>query len=376
MGASSPASYASAAAVCWRAQCLQVVTVTPSRYNARMRSDSRLPSVSVAAALLAGGMLCSSACILDRAGLKPDPTSHAGGGGLVGAGGVGAGGSAGSTTTSTGTGGTGGAGPVEQNCLNGVDDDGDTLTDCDDPDCAAFSCVPSVATATAYVALLGRGELCDAPGVSETVKWCEGCSCNEYAGTCSFTAEVHNDPGCNSYITTENSPVCRDTQGVSRWIEATTNPNNDASCTPASAEVPATAASACSLAQAGRCSGGEACVPASLATSQQSCVLLPGRVECEAPYTERRIVYQGASDQCTCSCPAAALQGCAATSIVVSASTNDCGTQDNLVAMDGVCHATGPMESVRYPAVAGTISCGVVTQLSDSSPANTLCCVP
>lgn len=61
-------------------------------------------------------------------------------GGIMGAGG------------SMGTGGMGGSTPgVESNCLNGNDDDGDTLPDCADPDCNTVECVPSAPTGWTFV---------------------------------------------------------------------------------------------------------------------------------------------------------------------------------------------------------------------------------
>jgi hypothetical protein len=64
--------------------------------------------------------------------------------------------SASTTTTSTTTTGTGGMGPMED-CLNGVDDNGDGKVDCADPEClAGYECVDPVPTgwdAPGYVAL-------------------------------------------------------------------------------------------------------------------------------------------------------------------------------------------------------------------------------
>lgn len=48
-----------------------------------------------------------------------------------------------SSTTTSNSGGTGGM-HVTEDCLNGVDDNGDGKIDCEDPDCQAYECVESV----------------------------------------------------------------------------------------------------------------------------------------------------------------------------------------------------------------------------------------
>ncbi|RLB64980.1 MAG: hypothetical protein DRI90_03215, partial [Deltaproteobacteria bacterium] len=85
-------------------------------------------------------------CTGDEFAFSSSASSGAGGGtGAVG----GAGGFGGSTTSTSGSGGDagsggeGGSGP--EDCLNGVDDKGDNLVDCEDPKCQeGFVCVPAV----------------------------------------------------------------------------------------------------------------------------------------------------------------------------------------------------------------------------------------
>lgn len=123
-----------------------------------------------------------------------------------GAGGAG-GGTGGATTSSTGGGGTGGDIGAED-CLNGMDDNGDGDIDCADAKCGAFSCVSAVpATWTGHFflfdgppgmdpdcpasfpgttnAFLGNGSL-DAPAAT-----CSACSCGAPTGqTCVTPVEV------------------------------------------------------------------------------------------------------------------------------------------------------------------------------------------
>jgi hypothetical protein len=64
-----------------------------------------------------------------------------------------------------GGGGRGGGGKTED-CANGVDDNGDGLLDCEDPECGAFACVPELAEGwTGYFALF-EGAPGDDPGCS------------------------------------------------------------------------------------------------------------------------------------------------------------------------------------------------------------------
>src|SRR5690606_41422488 len=108
----------------------------------------------VAAVALPGG------CILAREG-----TLDGEDGGAAGTGGgpsvtstTSAVGGATSTTTSS-AGGTGG-GPVESDCTNGLDDDGDGDVDCDDSDCgdAGYTCLATLPNAVSQ--LLVRQPTC------------------------------------------------------------------------------------------------------------------------------------------------------------------------------------------------------------------------
>ncbi len=105
---------------------------------------------------VAAVIVCAGACTLSTEGGLPVAAGAGGqatGGGTTsssGTGGTGgtASGTGGSTSTTSGTGGAGGSssgGP--ENCLDGVDNDGNNLTDCADPACQPdYECVPDVPT--------------------------------------------------------------------------------------------------------------------------------------------------------------------------------------------------------------------------------------
>src|SRR5207247_482584 len=82
-----------------------------------------------------GTLFTSSSATSSGSGDASTATSSA----SSGTGGASSATSSASTATSSASSGTGGAGgaATEQNCVNGLDDDGDGLTDCDDPDCSS-----------------------------------------------------------------------------------------------------------------------------------------------------------------------------------------------------------------------------------------------
>jgi hypothetical protein len=107
-----------------------------------------------AAAALGGGamILAPAACLFPSYtfDLSSSSSSSGSGGSSTSAGTT-------STTASTGTTGTGGAPPMMEDCLNGVDDNGDGKVDCEDPECQAdYECVdpaPTGWSANGYLAL-------------------------------------------------------------------------------------------------------------------------------------------------------------------------------------------------------------------------------
>jgi hypothetical protein len=150
------------------------------------------------------------------AGASGGGAGGTGGGGTAGGGTAGGGTSGGGTAggAATGGGGTGGGGP--EDCLNGVDDDGDGKIDCDDPDCqSGHTCVP-IAPATWAGPLVfykgsGAAPECLATGEYKTVAHngnsglnlgtasCPSCACDSPNGTvCSVDLVFFTSATCGS----------------------------------------------------------------------------------------------------------------------------------------------------------------------------------
>ncbi len=130
------------------------------------------------------------------------------GGGGGGGGGVGGGGGSGG---GGGTGGGGGGSVTPENCSNGLDDDGDFLIDCFDPDCDGVYCAPSKACVSSACVLAnlesdcanglddnGDGKIdCDDPtcatrGCNDNDLCTKGDTCQ--SGACTGTAYTCSAP--------------------------------------------------------------------------------------------------------------------------------------------------------------------------------------
>jgi hypothetical protein len=279
------------------------------------------------------------------------------------------------TGAEAGTGGSGG-GPVEQNCLDGLDDEGDGLTDCDDPDCGAFTCLPGAAGAVARVAALAQAD-CPAPATMATSKSCDACSCGAgSAGSCWIHVDMYASSGCNTPSFPYNDPGCHDPPDTDRWFLTTIGSNADGWCWPDNQQVAAQSADRCALSQAGSCANGGACVPHAIAAATATCVELDGVADCPAPYdVERHLTYEGAADQCGCVC-VEGTQSCQAGPLVVSSDRNDCGGTTSTLPTDGNCQGPAHTHSLDVPDVTSTLQCDPLGVPTGSFVYHTLCCMP
>jgi hypothetical protein len=231
--------------------------------------------------------------------------------------GQGAGGSAGKETST-------GSGPPVEDCTNGRDDDGDDRIDCEDPDCAAFTCVPQAPEGWngPFVGATGPG--CDGPW-DERVALHAGqlqaapaecaCACEAPGGgACGVPSTLvwSADDGCTSAVVMEFTPNgidCTpvDGEGVGQLRGDPVPVANPGACAPRPSTVlPAPnwekTVGMCAGAP-GACSDpGQACVPRGGA----SCVTRDGDVPCPTgPYAERAVMYGEPIDTrgctpCTC----------------------------------------------------------------------------
>jgi hypothetical protein len=179
-------------------------------------SSRRIVGVSLAIALGAAWAGCS----FPEHTFIEDSQFYGTGAGGVGAGagdagssGVGGGGTGGAGTGGTSGGGAGGGGT--EDCLNGIDDDGDGKIDCDDPDCqATHTCVPPVPSGWQgpVAVYAGSGVTPDCldsggyPSIAVTANGtfsagtasCPTCACGSPAGaSCAVDALVYSNSDCS-----------------------------------------------------------------------------------------------------------------------------------------------------------------------------------
>jgi hypothetical protein len=330
-----------------------------------------------------GSILLAAACGLDTEGgfvtpNETNPSSTTGSGGSGGTGNMGgsstmsSGGASSSSSSSSGAGGS----PMPENCLNGLDDDFDGMTDCEDSDCGAFTCVPSYPGASQYLSVVSSANQCPTDAPATTLGTCEGqCNCNANGGTCSQSTLYDANLVCGSPSGPFLSPLnCFDfsNTNVSRAFLATVTHRNDASCTPTNATAAAAQSQACALATPGACTNvGEVCVP-TVQAKTASCVLVPGEVTCQSPYTVGSTVYEDSSTTCNCSC-GSGTPSCPGASLIRYTSTN-CSTGANTHQLSG-CTVVNGINSVRIDDLNGSISCTPDGKLVTTTQPQTLCCM-
>ncbi|RLB59058.1 MAG: hypothetical protein DRI90_15905 [Deltaproteobacteria bacterium] len=303
---------------------------------------------SLATALMAfatTGLLTVAGC---NALLDIDHIDFGDGQGGAGTGGGGTGGDGATTTTTTaggggsgaegGGGGTGGA-PAED-CTNGVDDNDDTLVDCEDPLCNSYSCVEQTIPAswsglvvlfvgTSAPSCSGHWPVlsfnADSGTVSAAPASCGNCTCNSPQGVscpvastsfwtgsnCNGTADLTQTPSAPNVCTA----VSNATLGYLSAQTATVVPSGG-TCShngggftlpPASFSAEAVL---CEGATVGAgCPGTEACTPPAGSTFESGvCIYRDGNHACSAPFTVKHTIYTSIDDgrdctNCTCGSP-------------------------------------------------------------------------
>ncbi len=242
-------------------------------------------------------------------------------GGASAAGGPSVGGAAGGPSS-------GGSSSAGEDCTNGLDDDDNGLSDCADPVCGGYVCVPAPPAFEGW-----RGPLdlhnaeqaeCYAGWQAETTEGelllaapdpC-GCVCAPPANAvCSATLSFAAGD-CNAAALTVEVPAngCFAFGGNAQSASAQAKPKGG-SC--ASSEAPVVAPSfeprlLCAAPKAGGCASDEACVrPPGPAVSEATCFAKDGNHECPAaPYLKRKQLYRSppqdertCEGSCSCSSP-------------------------------------------------------------------------
>ena len=335
----------------------------------------------------------AGACTLSTEGLAPDTGSSSTGGtsgttsttttGATTTGATPGAGGGGGTTTSTATTSTtttgatgGGGGGTETDCLNGADDDADGDIDCADVDCTAgYTCVPAADDAVAYLARVAAADPCAQGSAEHDLMACSGCSCNAAGGDCTVSFSTWSSAGCGGAPLGTVSNICLDNPDGNRWLMGTATHQGNASCTPASAQVPATHDDLCATPQPGGCaSAAEVCVPKQ---GTAACVLMAaGAGGCPAAYpvASGRVFDEDGSGTCDCSCAVGATS-CPNAVISVSHNQNNCTGNVDSFAADGVtCHDAGNTHSIAGYNVAGDVACDGSSAPAPSATAYVLCC--
>ncbi len=108
---------------------------------------------------------------------------------------------------------SGACGLEAEDCTNGVDDNCDGKIDCDDPECAAYACVPPVPAGwkgpVSYAQAASpalppdcppgyEGPLAGNAGFDAPAASCATCTCGASGQTCAATVVVDSDTSCNN----------------------------------------------------------------------------------------------------------------------------------------------------------------------------------
>ena len=272
-------------------------------------------------------------------------------GGASGSGGVPSGGGAPSGGGGAPSG--GGGGTAGENCVNGVDDDGDATIDCADADCqaAGFVCAPPLPNGFKGPYVFGQGAglpACPSTHPTEVLTGgdivsagpavCAGVSCGcgppSTVGCSGVTVDYYGDTACSGspkWTKTPGTLTCTSgnfvhcTSGCAYPSAAIVDygtPLAASACAATSSGSPVLPAvswgnpargCAVSKAAAGGCSAGT-CVQKAAAPYQRVCVVASGSLVCPSPYTQKSQVKTGLNDtrSCSCQCNSADL-ACSAT---------------------------------------------------------------
>jgi len=342
----------------------------------------RMDLLALAAAGLA---LAASASSI---GCAPVERTFGGGG----SGGAGAGTSSssgtGASTTSSSSSSSGAAsssssssssgGKTESDCTNGIDDDSDGLTDCEDPDCtgAGYQCAAGAPTGWAGPAALyagiGAPPSCSADWKAQPVTGgldvasppagCSACACSTPAGVgCDSVAHaiIANDPQCVSGPSQLVGYGQCFSPGINAPFVSVSPPKAlGGSCQPAGGapNVPPasfkTQAALCDgpAAIGGGCSAG-ACVPRAPAGYGPSvCIYTQGDTPCPgASYVHRTLVYASIDDSrgcdpCACDVPAGS--SCQASFLLFGGPFPGCAQQYGVYPANGTCFQAPTSQNV------------------------------
>jgi hypothetical protein len=289
----------------------------------------------------------------------------------------GPGGSGGTTSTAHGAGGMGGTGGgAAEQCLDEVDNDGDGLTDCEDAlGCAAgYECVPAV-TGAAYTLLVQPADDCPPGTEPSTVYACTGCQCIVTSTACHTTLQSFDVAGCPSALHTYDAAAggCQSGSDAALWVTLTATMQTPPTCAAQAAHAPPGQWQACTLAHAGFCPNGQACVPRAVGPLG-TCAVVGDTDVCPSELPLSLLTYADAGLQCNCSCTPGAAQ-CGAASVTIWNSSPDCSAGSTTqIGAGATCQSAGVIGSLEFNVATATMSCPASAQDVPAGPSTKLCC--
>lgn len=284
-------------------------------------------------------------------------------------------------------------------CGNGVDDDNNGKTDCEDPVCNEFACVPTAPAGWSgpYAVFAASPDtLPDCPDGLELVSdqyrdlryspsTCSACSCGNPTGLSCVATAALSATDCASLTTTESLTGSCTTHGLGATLAAVqVSFDANGSCGPGTQPTPGKdtpswasgyriCKSKAPAAPAG-CASGEVCAPS--AAGAEACVISAGDTACPAAFPDRRLVYASQDDSRGCSaCSCSFSGGCSGT--VRGYSDAACGSQ--VFSVSAGCSATPNAQtlSMTTSSLDGSCVAGASTPNGCVLPATptTMCCV-
>ncbi|MCA9625387.1 MAG: hypothetical protein KC731_40470 [Myxococcales bacterium] len=325
-----------------------------------------------------GALLSLGACLLDRSPLGGDPGeggSVASGGstpGTTGSGGTATGTATGTTTgTATGTAAGTGSGMPLEDCLNGADDDGNQLVDCEDPACMDHICVPMGDTAVWDLPTTGT---CPPGSTGDVYHSCAGCQCDAVDGTCDFTLTAFGDANCQGGFASFQSTGCINVAGTAnRYFTSTATPTLDSSCTPQMTDVPATNRRHCGMLQAGTgCVGGGQCLPPP-PQGGSMCIVIADVDTCPQQLKDGGVFYDEMATTCSCDCNRTGAS-CGDQPVEIFTSSPNCSSGgSSTINVSSACTPGGTTDSYDVMGVTETPTCEPV--VAGMSSGRRLCCL-
>lgn len=292
--------------------------------------------------------------------------------------------------------------PSAENCTDGIDNDCDGKTDCEDPACTqqGFACVPDVTTGWTYDAIdRANGAACPSGYGSQDLV----ASASGAAAMCSCSCGLTQLPSCTYGTLSANI-------GSASCGETTAGYQADGTCVPSSAVTPTLFSANAIAPSGGACSGnvsksvpnrqethwracsssgpfGRGCAAGHMCAiaggAFVGCVTRQNTATCPVDYPVTQVVATGISDTrdcgaCTCGAPNPASCSNATISFYP---TTACASPAVTVNANGACTNTGAVtyQAYRYSATASA-SCGAPTQMpsptggvSTTGPITTCC---